>query len=469
MNALGWLSLVGMGFSAGSVLAYLAAIKTAQTQRRYLWNPQTAEPFLLDTQGGFPRQNLKNRAAENTDFVEDDRNFQVAVVMPARNEAARIVPTLLALSTSIKHYQKKNPHITAYICDDDSSDDTAKIITETITANITETTPSNTPHMRLLSLPALPLGVGEYGKPRALARAVSIINDERKTKKENPIYLWIFLDADVVVTADAIEKLCNFFREQQARNTTTKKVGALSGAPRLQCTTLAEEMLVPAVVGLVALAHAPSKIRASEGTQQKTAFLNGQLIVVSNEALCAAGGWESVTKTVLEDVKMGYRIQDAGYEIVLGDLQSIASTRMYTGWRDAWLGFGKNMIPALGGDHHKNQPLRLSLLACGLAWSPWLGIFCIYIDQFYPKSSSQNLVNTNTNTHTQILLGAVLAWCLVVFLQMYLRKQASLRGWPALLSPITYLAVLCLVVQSLYRWQKKKPIEWKGRRYESGQ
>lgn len=209
------------------------------------------------------------------------------VIVPARNEAARIGPTIAALTPS--------PHLRVVVYDDRSDE---PLVLDGVTVVRGDEDP--------------PPGV--FGKPRALARAVEAAGDAERI---------LFLDADVVLAPGALGALAAALDDYDA----------VSGLPRLVHGSVVEEALVPAFVVLVGSRGGP--------------FLNGQVLAIRSSALAAVGGWRSVEDRVLEDVALAQRL--VAFKTALFDLRGLASTRMYSSLAGILEGFGKNAVPAVGG------------------------------------------------------------------------------------------------------------------------
>ncbi|MDP2343032.1 MAG: glycosyltransferase [Deltaproteobacteria bacterium] len=249
------------------------------------------------------------------------------VVVPARNEAARLGPTLQALLAD------PSPHLRVMVVDDRSTDGTVDVVERFAD-----------PRLELLSLSEDPPR-GTFGKPRALHRAIAVAE-----KSE----LVAVVDADVVVAPGLLGALVRARREAGA--------DAVSGLPRLDNPAFIEALLVPAFVAAVGVTHPPAEVNAG-----KRAFLNGQLLLVRRASLDDVGGFEAVSRTVLEDVELARLFKSLGKKLLLVDARGLASTRMYVGLQEIVDGFGKN-ARALHGD----KLVPLALLLASTAWLPWM-------------------------------------------------------------------------------------------------
>ncbi len=252
------------------------------------------------------------------------------VVIPARNEAARLSPTLAALLAD------PSPHLRVVVVDDDSTDRTGLLARRHDDERLT-----------VVDGPGPP-PPGAFGKPRALAFGAAASPHGA---------LVLCLDADVVVAPGLLGGLVAALR--------TLGVAALSGVPTLDDVTPVERALVPAFVAAVGVTHPPSRVHAPG---DPTAFLNGQLLLARRAALDDVGGFLGVQHTVLEDVALARRLKARGHGVRIVDVRGLARTRMYESFGAIVRGFAKN-ARAL----HGPALLPLAALLVVGPWAPVVG------------------------------------------------------------------------------------------------
>jgi cellulose synthase/poly-beta-1,6-N-acetylglucosamine synthase-like glycosyltransferase len=251
------------------------------------------------------------------------------VVIPARNEAARLPATLNHLLAD------DSPHLKVVIVDDGSTDGTAGIGQERARRD---------PRV-VVRRPSFAPVTGLFGKPRAL--------DDGLRAEGAGFELVLCLDADVHLEVGALGGLVRALGD----------AAAVSVLPRLDDVSLVERALVPAFVATVGATHPPSAVHAADSD---VAFLNGQAMLLRRASLDAVGGFASVSHTVLEDVALARALKSAGYGLRLVDGSDLCATRMYDSLRTIADGFGKN-ARALHGEALWRLGLGLPLIAL-LPW-----------------------------------------------------------------------------------------------------
>lgn len=335
------------------------------------------------------------------------------VVMPARNEAARLEPTLTALLAD------PSPTLAVLVVDDRSTDGTAALVERLAAAE---------PRLGLLRLKDDPPG-GTFGKPRALAAGV----EDARRRGALPARL-LFLDADVHLAPGALGGIIAAQRASGA--------AALSGVPRLVCASAVEELLVPTLVSVVTGRHPPRRVH---DPQDPTAFLNGQLVLVDTSALDDVGGWRAVSQTVLEDVALARALKARGHALRLADLRALASTRMYESFGEIDAGFGKNATALLG-----KSAAVVGLLAWALSLLPVTA-----------------LVLALLAGDALALAAVVVVVAAVLALQLLARRAAGAPVWPVLVLPLSYLGVAFILGKATAKALLGRPLAWRGRDYPS--
>lgn len=333
------------------------------------------------------------------------------VIIPARDEAANLrtlLPALLAEGAA---------DLRVLVVDDRSSDDSAAVVEELARQDA---------RLSLLRLGDEP-APGVFGKPRALAEAV-----EKSSGAQAPALL-LFLDADMRPAPGLLGGVVAALRRERAQ--------ALSGVPRLLLETPVEAFFLPTLVALLTGGVRTSRVHDANTPD---AFLNGQLILVEAAALAQAGGWRAVADTVLEDVALARRLKGAGAALRLADLRPLVGTRMYASFGEMARGFGKNATALLGPG---------AGLKGGLAWLlslvPWAAFALVLARAAGPLPLG---------------LGVAL-FALTLLVQARARLDVQAPAWPVLLLPLSYLGAALILARASLSHLRRRPIEWRGRRY----
>ncbi|MDQ7905900.1 glycosyltransferase family 2 protein [Phytohabitans sp. ZYX-F-186] len=241
----------------------------------------------------------------------------VAVLLPVRDEAARVEPCLRALKA-----QQGVPRLEVIVLDDGSTDGTADLVRA----------------HGLRVEPGAPLPPGWLGKPYACHQLAALA--PRATAL-------VFVDADVVLAPHAVAAAVGELR--------AARVDLLTPYPRIVAATAGERLVQPLLqwswltfLPLRAMERSPRPALAAAG---------GQFLVADRAGYERAGGHAAVRDQVLEDVALARAVKRSGGRIALADGSALATCRMYTGWRELADGYTKSLWAAVG------WPVALLLLA----------------------------------------------------------------------------------------------------------
>ena len=242
--------------------------------------------------------------------------LRASVLLPLRDEAARVEPCLRALLAGTGYAE-------LLVLDDGSTDGTADVVRRVAAGD---------PRLRLL--PGRPLPAGWLGKPHAcaqLAEAVGPASD-----------VLVFVDADVVLAPDAVPATLRLLERTG--------LDLVSPYPRQEApgaTRLVQPLLQWSWLTFLPLRQAERADRPS------LSAANGQLLAVRRSAYIRAGGHSAVRGAVVEDVELLRAVKRAGGTGGVVDGTDLAVTRMYDGWAELADGYTKSLhtvplpVPAL--------------------------------------------------------------------------------------------------------------------------
>ena len=237
---------------------------------------------------------------------------RISVLVPARDEAARIGPCLQAILAST-HV----PDLEVVVLDDGSLDGTGDVA-RTI-ADCDD---------RVLVVDGAAPPRGWLGKPYACEQLAG-----RATGST-----LIFLDADVIVAPDGLARTVLALRDNA--------LDLVSPYPRQQAISPSERLVQPLLqwswLTLLPLRLAETSARPS------LAAANGQLLCCDAAAYRRAGGHAAVRDQVLDDVALLRAVKRSGGRGVVVDGTNVATTRMYDGWPGLRDGYAKSLWSAGG-------------------------------------------------------------------------------------------------------------------------
>jgi hypothetical protein len=234
----------------------------------------------------------------------------VSVLIPARDEAERIVDCLAAVRA-----QRGVDRLEVIVLDDGSSDVTAQLA-------------SSVPGVRVVTGAALP--PGWLGKPHACQQLADLAAADSE--------ILIFLDADVRLAAHAVAASVQLLLGAE--------LDFASPYPRQLAVSGAERLIQP-LLQWSWLTLLP--LRASEHhPRESLAVANGQFLLVRRDVYVANGGHAAVRGAVLDDIALARSLRRGGARGGMVDGSSLASCRMYAGWAEVREGYGKSLWTAFG-------------------------------------------------------------------------------------------------------------------------
>jgi hypothetical protein len=327
-------------------------------------------------------------------------NPRVAVLIPARNEAATLPHLLHALER-----QSFRPS-ELLVIDDHSSDNTGQVAQQCC------------PQLSVCLLQPPPLPKGWCGKTWALHSGVAACSAD----------VLVFLDADTEPSPDFLTSLLACHQQ----------LGGLVSVQPYHRTERAYEQLslLFNLVGLMAVPLGPSA---------GVAF--GPAMVTSRADYDRIGGHQAVAGKVVEDWFLGHLYERAGLPVSAFIGHHQLAYRMYPGGLgDMVVGFAKNFATA-AGEVGWLRMLAVLLWLSGLFWAAW----CLPASLLgWPMLGDRSLA-------ANLLLYS--AFALQVLL---LSRRVGSFGWINLIFPVPvlfFLGVFVLAITNLERGS----VQWKGR------
>jgi chlorobactene glucosyltransferase len=343
---------------------------------------------------------------------------KVAVIVPARDEAANIGPCVESLSAQ----EYPSDRLALIVVDDDSADETSAIVAALAKRD---------DRITLLRTPPLP--PGWKGKVHACCTGVAAAPEDAE---------WLcFLDADMQAAPRAIASAVAMASD--------RGLDLLTLAPRHELRSFAERLMLPCGLYLLGFYQDLERIQAPESDE---VVATGQFMLLRRSAYDAVGGHAPVRNEICEDVELALLMKRRGYRVLLMDGNLLLSTRMYTGWSTLWPGFAKNLIQLLGG------PLRTLIAVPVIVVLAWAAVYL-------PLEDLAAVMHGVSGAPIALAL-ATLGTAAVLGLHVGGAVHFKIPWWYGLLFPLGYTAGAVMALDSI-RWRITRRVHWKGRVYTS--
>lgn len=331
----------------------------------------------------------------------------VSVLIPARNEERSIAAAVESVLAS------EGVDLEVIVLDDHSTDATAAIVRDIQLRD---------PRVRLESAPELPSGWS--GKQHACYSLAQLARHD----------VFVFLDADVRLSCDAIARMVDFLQQSKAP--------LVSGFPRQETVTPLEWLILP-LIHFLLLGFLPIA-RMRRSTRPDFAAGCGQLFVAQRAAYEKVGGHSAVRTSFHDGITLPRAYRAAGFATDICDATDLATCRMYRSAGEVWNGLAKNAREGLG--------------APALLLPSTLMLFCGQVLPFVLLGYGL-LETLEPGQWALVTLAAVLAW--YPRWDAVFRFRQSLGG--ALLHPLGVLLLLAIQWYANVRAWLGKPVGWKGR------
>ncbi|MEZ4475159.1 MAG: glycosyltransferase [bacterium] len=339
--------------------------------------------------------------------------LSLSIVVPARNEAANIercVRAALAVDWP-------GP-VQVVVVDDRSTDGTGDILARLAAAD-----------PRLTVVGGADPPEGWLGKPHALHIAQQHATGD-----------WLlFVDADVTLEARGPRLLVGRTLAQEAT--------MASGLGRLEVETFWERVVQTRIGALIAGGNPLAKVNDPDDEQ---ALANGQCLLFARTAYDALGGHEAIKGSVLDDVDFAKRAKAERVPYRLYFAPGVFRCRMYTGFKEIWNGWTKNLFPALG------YSVIATLIIVALLFASSLLPFVLV---------AKNLA---FGPPYPAFLWAELALVALILATDAVGHRTNGYRWGLFWTfPLGMLVVLGLFLNSAWRIKSGKGAVWKGRVVEA--
>jgi hopene-associated glycosyltransferase HpnB len=388
----------GVGLLSTAAWVYMAFYRGG------FWKTSTFLPHHARLQGRWPR---------------------VAVIVPARNEAAMLPLTLPSL---LKQDYPGTFHI--FVVDDNSNDSTAAMA-----ENIAEAEKLSD---RLTVTSARPTAKGWSGKVWALNQGLAATTGFRAR------YL-LLTDADIVHPIDSLRKLVS-----QAVDAEYDTVSVMAKMP---ATNVWEKLLLPAFVYFFAMLF---PFRWVNEPGKNTAAAAGGRLLIRRAALDEAGGFRAISNRIIDDCAIARLIKSGGGKTWVGFSDEVKSIRGYGSLGDIW-----SMITRSAYEQLRYSPLLLT--------GTVLGLTVLFAGPVFAAIAGAVIVGSNWPPDVMPLtamISGVVAWEIMSSTFAPILKLHGRGRELGLLMPFTAVLYMLMTLDSARRHYSGGGVSWKGRRTE---
>jgi hypothetical protein len=218
--------------------------------------------------------------------------------------------------------------------------------------------------------------------------------------------------------------------------------------PRIEMDGFWENVLMPYLAA--AYMFGPAFLINSD-VQKRFAAGGGSGMLVRRKALDAAGGYEALRESVIDDIGLAIRVRRSGGRCRMALADDRVRLRMYRGFREVVDGFTKNIAYVFEG--WTGAFLAVSTLFSYVAWTlPLLVLIAGVAGAPVPA------VDTDL---------AAIALALAVVARIALALFLGYPLWPAATQPLLATVWMGIAVRSFaWRFLRRKVL-WRGRHYDA--
>jgi hopene-associated glycosyltransferase HpnB len=282
--------------------------------------------YLFFAHGAFWRSRPQLAVATPDEFPDVD------IIVPARDEAETIQAAIGSLLA-----QDYRGDFRVILIDDNSTDGTAQLA-------------GSAPNLQIIRLDSKPPGWS--GKLWALHEGIAA---SRKS-------IVLLTDADIVHQP---VHLASLVAKLQGA-----KLDMVSEMVRLNCSSLAERILVPAFVYFFQMLYPFARVN---DPRSAVAAAAGGTVLIRREALTRIGGIEAIRGALIDDVALAKAVKRGG-PIFLAHSELAASVRRYPKVSDLWHMISRTAFTQL---RYSTALLILTMAALTIIWlvPPWEAVF----------------------------------------------------------------------------------------------
>lgn len=325
-------------------------------------------------------------------------SIKLAILIPARNEGENLSELIPLIATQTDGLHE------IWVYDDESTDGTAAVAAS-LGAKVVRS--------------SRPLPDGWTGKNFACHSLAQTVLGE-----SNADWL-VFLDADVRVTPQFVQGVSSLIEQGDT---------VITGFPKITPGVFPQPVFL-GWVGWILISTNPFWI-VQLTKRGHNAFTNGQFHAWERQTYQKLKPNEVVRGAILEDVKIGRLCAREGIAVLVANVSSLLSVKMYDTWQETVDGMSKNSFEITG------SPLGSIALAALLLFIAW--------------------------AWTLSLPTLPAAYAFLVLSGIFTTRLVKAKPWGAVLMPVM-LTIGCYTILRSTIWHAQGKVKWKGRTYPGRQ
>lgn len=339
----------------------------------------------------------------------------VSILVPARNEGHRILEKSIGsiLGQTYKNYE-------VIVLNDRSTDKTKEIL---------ENLKASSQNSKLEIIDGKETEKGWLGKPFALRQSY-----------ENSKGEWILAtDADIIFAPETLQTVINYAEKNN--------FDALTLVPGMIFGSFWERLFMPVFGWFCVLAMPLHRVN---NPNRKESMGVGNFFMFRREVLEKIGGFASVKAEVAEDLRLAEILKRGNFKLRIDYAPALIETRMYSGFREIWEGFTKNLFSGMKFSLMKTFFGVISILLFGVL-PFFLAVFTLISGSF------------------ALFAPLILTYILQIFVFAVVHRKWQGNMFYALLTPFGLALFLAILINSAIKVLSGRGVTWKGRAiYEKG-
>ncbi len=347
---------------------------------------------------------------EREDFCNHTNNFNLCVIIPARNEEKNITETLKSLiNQSIKN-------IFILIVDDNSSDNTKLKAHQTL---------KNFKNLKFKIIRGKKLPSGWSGKVWALKQGVDIAVSKNFSH-------FLFMDSDIILHKNIIKDSISYLEE--------KKLKMFSLMAKLKCKTKWEKLLIPSFIYFFQKLFPFNQVNSKFN---KLSAAAGGFILCKSEIFRDKNLYEIIKDKIIDDCNLAKLVKKNG-KVWLSLTTNVESRRSYQTLSEIW-----RMVSRTAYEQLNNSILNLILSIFGL--------FMLYI---FPLISLIFLNHEISIVYMNLVSLLLMTASFIPTINFYKISPAYYISLP-----FSGLLYTMMTISSAKNYYFNKGNIWKGRKY----